>query len=96
MAKSRGERLPGRAESLWLADRKRPSFPALKTDLHVDVAIIGAGITGLTAGLMLAEQGKQVAIIDQQQVAGGETGYTTAHLTEVPRHPLFSAFLEAR
>jgi glycine/D-amino acid oxidase-like deaminating enzyme len=77
------KRLPGRAQSLWLADRPRPSFPVLEKDLHVDVAIVGAGITGLSAGVALAEAGRRVAVVDQQQVGGGETGHTTGHLTEV-------------
>lgn len=43
--------VPGRAESLWLANRTSPSFPALEEDQSVDVAIVGAGITGLSVGL---------------------------------------------
>lgn len=87
--------VPGRAESLWLANRASPSFPALEEDQSVDVAIVGAGITGLSAGLALAEAGKRVAIVEQRQVAGGETGHTTAHMTEVldtPYRTLVSRF----
>ena len=49
---------------------------------HVDVAIIGAGITGLTAATLLRERGKSVAVLDDKGVANGETGHTTAHITE--------------
>ena len=49
---------------------------------HVDVAIIGAGITGLTAATLLRERGRSVAIIEDKGVANGETGHTTAHITE--------------
>jgi glycine/D-amino acid oxidase-like deaminating enzyme/nitrite reductase/ring-hydroxylating ferredoxin subunit len=72
-----------REESLWLADRTPPSFPALDRDIEVDVAIVGGGITGLSSALMLAEAGKRVAILEQRRLAGGETGHTTAHLTEL-------------
>jgi glycine/D-amino acid oxidase-like deaminating enzyme/nitrite reductase/ring-hydroxylating ferredoxin subunit len=49
----------------------------------VDVAIIGGGITGLTAATLLKAAGRTVAVIDAQRIAEGVTGYTTAHLTEV-------------
>lgn len=38
---------------------------------RVDVAIVGAGMGGLTAGAFLAQQGLSVAIFDQHYVAGG-------------------------
>lgn len=38
---------------------------------QVDVAIIGAGLGGLTAGAYLAQQGQKVAVFDQHYVAGG-------------------------
>ena len=70
-------------KSLWVETAPQTAFPALKTSLHVDVAIVGGGITGLTAGLLLQRAGKRVAIIDNSQLATGETGYTTAHLTQI-------------
>jgi glycine/D-amino acid oxidase-like deaminating enzyme/nitrite reductase/ring-hydroxylating ferredoxin subunit len=48
----------------------------------VDVAIIGGGITGLTTAHQLKKAGLKVAVLEQHQVAGGETGHTTAHLTQ--------------
>lgn len=38
---------------------------------EVDVAIIGAGLGGLSAGAFLAQQGVKVAVFDQHYVAGG-------------------------
>ena len=38
---------------------------------QVDVAIVGAGLGGLTAGAFLAQRGLRVAIFDQHYVAGG-------------------------
>jgi glycine/D-amino acid oxidase-like deaminating enzyme/nitrite reductase/ring-hydroxylating ferredoxin subunit len=49
----------------------------------VDVAIVGAGITGLVTAHLLKKAGKTVAVIDKSGICGGETGHTTAHLTEV-------------
>lgn len=50
--------------------------------MHVDVAVIGAGITGLTAATLLRERGKTVAVLESREVAAGETGHTTGHITE--------------
>jgi glycine/D-amino acid oxidase-like deaminating enzyme/nitrite reductase/ring-hydroxylating ferredoxin subunit len=69
------------ATSLWEATSSSPSFEPLRSDLHTDVVIVGAGITGLTAALLLAEQGRRVAVIEKETIGSGETGRTTAHLT---------------
>jgi glycine/D-amino acid oxidase-like deaminating enzyme/nitrite reductase/ring-hydroxylating ferredoxin subunit len=73
--------LPDRSESLWLATAPAPLYPTLDRDLEVDVAIVGAGITGLVAAWRLARMGRRVAVLEQARIAGGETGHTTAHLT---------------
>ena len=67
-------------QSLWIAPRDAPRFASLAHDLHVDVAIVGAGITGITAAMLLHRAGKRVAIVERRRVLDGETGHTTAHL----------------
>ncbi|MES2962931.1 MAG: FAD-dependent oxidoreductase, partial [Bdellovibrionota bacterium] len=52
-------------------------------EIVVDVCIVGGGITGLTAADLLKRAGKTVAVIDLGRVGYGESGHTTAHLTEV-------------
>lgn len=69
--------------SYWMATSSKTYFPKLSEDLAADVAVIGAGIAGLTAAILLKQQGKKVIVIDQFRVAGGESGRTTAHLTEI-------------
>jgi glycine/D-amino acid oxidase-like deaminating enzyme/nitrite reductase/ring-hydroxylating ferredoxin subunit len=49
--------------------------------VRVDVAIIGGGITGLTAAYLLKRAGKRVAVIDRDRIGGVDTGHTTAHVT---------------
>ncbi|HSP33984.1 MAG TPA: FAD-binding oxidoreductase [Thermoanaerobaculia bacterium] len=49
---------------------------------HVDIAIIGGGITGLTAAVLLQERGKRVAVIEKDRAGSGESGRSTAHVTE--------------
>jgi glycine/D-amino acid oxidase-like deaminating enzyme/nitrite reductase/ring-hydroxylating ferredoxin subunit len=70
--------------TLWRDTRDVPGYPALEGDARVDVAIVGAGITGLTAARQLVAGGKTVAVLDQGRVGCGTTGGTTAHVTQVP------------
>jgi len=63
-----------------MATATLPSFPALTSDEHADVCIVGAGIAGLTTGYLLARAGKSVVILDDGPIVSGETERTTAHL----------------
>lgn len=60
-----------------------PTFAPLDRDLTVDVAVIGAGLTGITAAFLLKQAGRRVALLDRRAVAGGDTACTTAHATAV-------------
>ena len=68
--------------SLWDATTKPQKFQALSADTTADVVIVGAGITGLTAAAILKERGRDVIVVEKDAVASGESGRTTAHLTE--------------
>ena len=74
--------MSSRTESLWRATHQLRSFTPLSADFVTDVAIIGGGITGLTAAVILSRAGKQVVIIERDRIGSGETGNTTSHLTE--------------
>src|SRR4030095_12667438 len=58
-------------------------FAKLSADERVDVLVIGAGITGLTAAFLLTAVGKSVAVLERARCAEIDTGHTTAHLTMV-------------
>lgn len=68
------------SKSLWM-EIQLPTFPSLESDIKTDVCIVGAGIAGLTCAYTLAKAGKAVVVVDQSNIAQGQTGYTTAHLT---------------
>ena len=71
----------GEHRSIWQATVPGRSFGQLGTDTHADVVVVGAGITGLTAAVLLARKGKRVVVIERDHVASGTTGTTSAHLT---------------
>ena len=69
-----------------------PPFPKLQRDRRVDVAIVGGGMTGLTAAYLLTAAGKSVAsdIVSVAQNVGaprpssGTTGATGTGMTSTP------------
>lgn len=67
--------------SFWIKDRKLPSFKRLRENLKTDVAIVGAGISGITTAYFLNKEGKSVILLEDGLIAHGETGRTTAHIS---------------
>jgi glycine/D-amino acid oxidase-like deaminating enzyme/nitrite reductase/ring-hydroxylating ferredoxin subunit len=57
--------------------------PPLAEDAHVDVCVVGAGIVGLSAAYELAAAGRQVLVLSDRPIGHGNTGRTTAHLSNV-------------
>src|SRR5699024_11698689 len=57
--KNQKSKLPDESRSYWRDDISLPSFPTLEKDERADVAIVGAGLTGITAAYLLAKEGKQ-------------------------------------
>jgi glycine/D-amino acid oxidase-like deaminating enzyme/nitrite reductase/ring-hydroxylating ferredoxin subunit len=63
-----------------LVGRWRP----LAADTSADVVVIGAGITGATAALLLKQRGRKVVLLDAASPGAGETARSSAHVTVVP------------
>lgn len=65
--------------SLWMDG---PTFeaPRLSGPLSADVAVVGAGIAGLSCAYELAKRGRSVVVLDRGGIGGGMTLRTTAHL----------------
>ncbi|HEX7374978.1 MAG TPA: FAD-binding oxidoreductase [Steroidobacteraceae bacterium] len=51
-----------------------PQRPALRGDVAADVCIIGAGISGCSTALHLAERGYKVVVLEGRRVAWGASG----------------------
>jgi glycine/D-amino acid oxidase-like deaminating enzyme/nitrite reductase/ring-hydroxylating ferredoxin subunit len=67
--------------SYWIASTDAPELPTLEGSIRVDVVVVGAGIVGLTVALLLCEAGRNVVVLEADQVAAGVSGFTTAKLT---------------
>jgi glycine/D-amino acid oxidase-like deaminating enzyme/nitrite reductase/ring-hydroxylating ferredoxin subunit len=67
--------------SIWMALDERPSLPSLTKSATADVCIIGAGIAGMSTAYLLARAGLSVVVLDDGPIGGGETGRTSAHLS---------------
>jgi glycine/D-amino acid oxidase-like deaminating enzyme len=72
---------------LWL-ERDSPArhvhFPSLRRGLTVDVAIVGAGVTGAAVAWRFTDAGIRVAVVDAAGVGRGSTAASTALLMQEP------------
>jgi glycine/D-amino acid oxidase-like deaminating enzyme/nitrite reductase/ring-hydroxylating ferredoxin subunit len=68
-------------ETPWLEAVSVPELSPLSADLIADVCVIGAGISGLTTAYCLALEGINVIVVEAAEIGVGETGRTTAHLS---------------
>jgi glycine/D-amino acid oxidase-like deaminating enzyme/nitrite reductase/ring-hydroxylating ferredoxin subunit len=67
--------------SLWIETTPATAYPTLEDEVEVDVAVVGAGITGVMTAWLLKREGRRVALVEMLRVGEGATGYTTAKLT---------------
>jgi len=59
---------------------KSLSFPTLAGDQDADICVVGAGYTGLSSALHLAEQGYKVIVIEAETVGFGASGRNGGHV----------------
>lgn len=68
--------------SLWM-EGAAPTAPPLAGDLDADVAVVGAGFTGLSAAIALRAAGHSVVVLEQEHAGYGASGRNAGHLTPV-------------
>jgi glycine/D-amino acid oxidase-like deaminating enzyme len=68
----------------WYAATRNAAtdYPALEGDARADVAVVGAGFTGLSAALGLAERGYSVALVEAHRVGWGASGRNGGQLID--------------
>jgi glycine/D-amino acid oxidase-like deaminating enzyme len=67
--------------SIWLNGVQVNRYPTLTKNIRCEVCVIGGGISGLSAAYNLAKAKRHVVVIEKQCIGSGETGRTTAHLS---------------
>lgn len=86
--------IPETRTSYWIDSTHSNNYPSLEGEVVVDVAIIGAGIVGLTSAYLLKKAGYTVAVVEKDTVGSGVSGYTTGKISS--QHNLIYAKLAQR
>lgn len=73
---------PQRTPSYYTATiQSESAYPTLHGSYDVDVAIIGAGFTGIATAVELAERGLKVAVVEANKVGWGASGRNGGQVT---------------
>jgi glycine/D-amino acid oxidase-like deaminating enzyme/nitrite reductase/ring-hydroxylating ferredoxin subunit len=67
--------------SIWFDPPPTIETDQLASDAHYDVAVVGAGLTGLVTALLLTQAGRRVAVLEARSAGAVTTGHSTAKLT---------------
>ncbi len=87
-------KLPDTEKSYWQEIYSRSLYPSLQNNFETDVAVVGAGITGLTVAYLLKQSGFKVAVLEKNTIGSGTTGRTTGKVTS--QHNLVYADMQKR
>jgi glycine/D-amino acid oxidase-like deaminating enzyme/nitrite reductase/ring-hydroxylating ferredoxin subunit len=67
--------------SIWLDPPPTIESDRFDRDAHYDVAVVGAGLTGLATALLLARAGRRVVVLEARSVGAVTTGHSTAKVS---------------
>ncbi|AQQ67723.1 oxidoreductase [Microbulbifer agarilyticus] len=74
-------KLLGHTDSYYAASANPTGdHPRLQGDVEADVCIIGAGYTGLSSALHLAERGYKVVVLEAERIGWGASGRNGGHV----------------
>ena len=68
-------------ESIWRQGQVMPHFPPLRGTVKTQVLVIGGGMAGLLCAHRLHQAGVDCCVVEENRIAGGVTGNTTAKIT---------------
>src|SRR6266480_3364181 len=83
--------LPGKSECCWIACAPETAYPSLRASANTEVAIVGAGIVGLSAAYVLARASVPVTVLEARKIGRQVTGRSTAKITS--QHALIFGYL---
>ncbi len=68
-------------QAIWSASSKTNiTHSKLSGNIETDVAIIGGGITGISAAYHLKQSGRKVVVLESRKIGSGTTGSSTGNL----------------
>ena len=80
-------------KSYWISSsiENKKKYPKLEEKKQAEIVIIGGGLTGLTTGYYLSKEGKEVILLEKDEICNHASGNTTAKITS--QHGLFYNYL---
>ena len=68
-------------KSLWLDRERRFTSDQIPEEKHFDTIVVGAGLTGMVAALLLSRSGQRVVVFEARTLGAVTTGNTTGKLS---------------
>ncbi|UKA48011.1 FAD-dependent oxidoreductase [Arthrobacter sp. FW305-123] len=68
-------------KSLWLDRESRFTSDSIPEEKHFDTIVVGAGLTGMVAALLLSRSGQRVVVFEARTLGAVTTGNTTGKLS---------------
>lgn len=72
---------PADSIPVWFTRARPGPFPPPPERSTCDVAVVGAGIAGLSTALLLARAGRSVMVLEARRVGDGTSGHTTGKVS---------------
>lgn len=67
--------------SIWALDLKTEKRNSMNENIHINTAVIGAGMAGILTAYFLQKSGIDCIVLEADRIAGGQTKNTTAKIT---------------